>query len=167
MYPAPMYAQSLLQAFDKLDIPNDFQPKKIDVFISTFANSYAGDSRKSDAIAGLENLVIEKMHELFPQKDPISPKVGKLEVDISADTRLTEDESRIEILDLNGKSLTSMATSKASLIGANEIVRLFNCFPESQVISLLDSVKQLSQSQSLSNLQECWESIVQSTRNEE
>ena len=167
MYPAPMYAQSLLQAFDKLDIPNDFQPKKIDVFISTFANSYAGDSRKTDAIAGLENLVIEKMLDLFPQKNPINSKTGKLEVSISADTQLTEDESRIEIFDLNGKSLTSMATSKATQIGANEIARMFNCFPENQVISLLDSVEHLSQSASLSNLQECWESIVQSTRNEE
>jgi hypothetical protein len=167
LYAAPMYAQSLLQAFDSLDIPKEFQPKRIDVFISKFANSYAGDSRKTDAIASLEELVIEKMNELFSQQNAINPKTGGLEVCISADTELTDDESRIEIFDLNGKSLVSRATSKATRVGPNEIIKMFSCFSAIQISSLVGSVEELSKAKSLSNLQECWESIVQSTRNEE
>lgn len=86
---------------------------------------------------------------------------------ISADTELTDDESRIEIFDLNGKILISSATSKATRVGPNEIIKMFSCFSASQISSLVGSVEELSKAKSLSNLQECWESIVQSTRNEE
>jgi hypothetical protein len=167
LYPAPMYAQSLLQAFDILEIPKDFLPKRVDVFISNFANSYAGNSRKTDAIASLEELVIEKMSGLFAHLAAFNPKGGGLEVSISPDNKLTDDESRIEIFDLSGKYLVSSATSKATRVGPNEITKMFSCFSENQVKSLVASVEELSKSQSLSNLQECWESIVQTTGNEE
>ena len=162
-----MYAQSLLQAFDILNIPKDFLPKRIDVFVSNFANSYAGDSRKTDAIASLEDLVIEKMTELFTHLADFNPKDTGFEVRISADNKLTDDESRIEIFDSSGKYLVSSATSKATRVGPSEITKMFSCFSEDQVNSLIGSVEELSKSQSLSNLQKCWESIVQSTRNEE
>jgi len=167
LYPAPMFAQAVLQACEKISISEGFYVSEITVFLSEFAHSYGGKNREESAIASLENLVSKKLESIFEDRSWDSNALGCKNIKVSPDKELTDHEARIELRNSKGEKIEFKASSAPSRLEPEAMIARYSDFPADLVKKLVKSVNDLGHGGNLVNLQRCWEEVDQGAKEQE
>ena len=164
LYPAPMFAQAVLQACDKITISEDFHISEVNVYLSEFAHSYGGKNREESAIASLENLVFKKLKSVIKDRSLSIDGSNWNSIKVRPDKQLTDHEARVELGNLKGEKIVFEASSAPSRLEPEEIIARYSDFPADLVKNLITTVDALASGENLVNLQRCWEEVDQGAR---